>query len=71
LVDANPEPDIKWLHSYSNDIHQEMDLSHQFYQEKIDENREHRIWYIKQEQLNATRWKTSLFIKVKYLIACS
>ncbi len=73
LIDANPEPDIRWLHRYSNDINQDIDLSRQFYQEKFDndDDREDRIWYIKQEQLNATRWKTSLFIKVKYLIVCS
>jgi len=39
-----------------------MDLSRQFSQEN-----EKNIWYIEHEQLNATRWKTSLFIKVNQL----
>ncbi|CAF1021701.1 unnamed protein product [Adineta steineri] len=65
LIDSNPEPDIRWLHRYSNDIKQEIDLSRQFYQEHSDNNnnQDNRIWYIKHEQLNATRWKTNLFIK--------
>ncbi|CAF0897514.1 unnamed protein product [Adineta ricciae] len=63
MVDANPEPDIRWLHRYSNETKQEIDLSRQYSQEKLDKKREDRIWFIKHEQLNATRWKTSLFIQ--------
>jgi hypothetical protein len=56
LIDANPEPEIRWLHRIFNDV----DLTHQYSKEKEDNG----LWYIKHEQLNATRWKTSLFIKV-------
>ena len=65
MVDANPEPDIRWLHRYSNETKQEIDLSRQYSQEKLDKKREDRIWFIKHEQFNATRWKTSLFIQVR------
>ncbi len=63
LIDANPEPDIKWFHRFSDADNQEMDLSRQFSQENFNEQ-ENKIWYIQNEQLNNTRWKTSLFIKV-------
>ena len=62
LIDANPEPDIRWFHRFSDEINQEMDLSRQFSQENFDD-RGNKIWYIQNEQLNNTRWKTSLFIK--------
>ena len=67
LIDANPEPDIRWMHRFSDDINQEVDLSRQFHQGSYTNNnqrRENGVWFIKQEQLNATRWKTVLFIKV-------
>ncbi len=63
LIDANPEPDIRWLHRFPNDINEEMDLSRQFSQENFDDH-EKKNWYIQNEQLNASRWKTSLFIQV-------
>jgi len=44
-------------------MNQEIDLSRQYSQEKFDDQG-NKIWYIKHEQLNNTRWKTSLFIKV-------
>lgn len=70
MVDANPEPDIRWLHRYSNETKQEIDLSRQYSQEKLDQNRrEDRVWFIKHEQLNATRWKTSLFIQVRQCLS--
>lgn len=58
---------MRWLHRFSHDITQEIDLSRQFYRENLDHNdgrQDNEVWYIKQEQLNATSWKTSLFIKV-------
>jgi hypothetical protein len=67
FIDANPEPDIRWLHQFPDNINEEMDLSRQFYQGFDNNNNNRRdkgIWSIKQEQLNATRWKISLFIKV-------
>lgn len=64
LIDANPEPDIKWFHRFADDTHQEMDLSRQYSQENLDVKHDD-IWYIKHEQFNTTRWKTTLFIKVK------
>jgi hypothetical protein len=67
LIDGNPEPDIRWLHRFSNDINnQEMDLSRQVIQgfETSNNRRDTPIWSIKQEQINTTRWKTTLFIKV-------
>ncbi len=66
MIDANPEPDIRWIHRFTNDIHQEMDLSRQFNQGYSNNNnrRDGPIWSITQEKINATRWKTNLFIKV-------
>ena len=64
LIDSNPEPDIKWFHRFAEDSHQEMDLSRQYSQENFDV-KQNEIWYIKHEQFNTTRWKTTLFIKVK------
>ncbi len=65
LIDANPEPEIRWLHRYTNDINQEMDLSRQFNQGYYNnKRRDGPIWSITQEKINATRWKTILFIKV-------
>jgi hypothetical protein len=70
LIDANPEPDIRWIHRFTNDIHQEMDLSRQFNQGYLNHNNNNRrdgpIWSITQEKINASRWKTNLFIKVKH-----
>jgi hypothetical protein len=66
-IDANPEPDIRWLHRYPADDKQEIDLSRQFSQENFEHNPSERIWYIRKEQLNATRWKTSLFIQVTFV----
>ncbi|CAF1295776.1 unnamed protein product [Rotaria sordida] len=65
LIDANPEPDIRWLHRFTNDINQEMDLSNQLNQGFYNHNsrRENQILSITQEKINATRWKTNLFIK--------
>ncbi|CAF0853475.1 unnamed protein product [Adineta steineri] len=66
LIDANPEPDIRWLHRFTDDINQEMDLSGQFnqgYNNNNNKRRENSIWSISQEKINSTRWKTSLFIK--------
>lgn len=66
LIDANPEPDIRWIHRFTDDINQEMDLSRQFHQGfmKNSHRRDGPIWSITQEKLNATRWKTNLFIQV-------
>lgn len=64
LIDANPTPDIRWLHRYPTDVKQEIDLSRQFSQETFEHASDERVWYIKHEQLNATRWKSSLFIQV-------
>jgi hypothetical protein len=67
LIDANPEPDIRWFHRFNDDINQEMDLSRQFNQGFSNNNnnrRENPIWSITQEKINSTRWKTILFIKV-------
>lgn len=66
LIDANPEPDIRWLHRFINDINQEVDLSHEFNQGLHNHNsrKEGSILSIKQEKINATRWKTMLFIRV-------
>ncbi len=68
LIDANPEPDIRWFHQFTNDINQEMDLSRQFNQGFYNNNkrRDGPIWSITQEKINATRWKTNLFIKVNH-----
>ncbi|CAF0883547.1 unnamed protein product [Rotaria sordida] len=66
FIDTNPESDIQWLHRYTQDINKDIDLSRLFYKEYFDHNHykiDNDIWYIKQEQLNATRWKTTLFIK--------
>ncbi|CAF1613542.1 unnamed protein product [Rotaria sp. Silwood1] len=66
LIDANPKADIRWLYKSSYDIDHDKDLSQLFYREYFDHNHftiDNDIWYIKQEQLNATRWKTTLFIK--------
>ena len=63
LIDGNPEPDMKWFHRFADDFGQEIDLSRQFSQENFEE-KSNDIWYIKHEQFNNTRWKTSLFIKV-------
>jgi len=66
LIDANPEPDIRWFHQFTKDINQEMDLSRQFNQGLYNNNNNRRdspIWSITQEKINATRWKTNLFIK--------
>jgi hypothetical protein len=71
LIDANPEPDIRWFHQFTNDINQEVDLSRQFNQGVYNNNnnkRENSIWSITQEKINETRWKTSLFIKVNQMI---
>ncbi len=65
MIDANPEPDIRWFHRFTNDINQEMDLSRQFNEGFYNnKRREGPIWSITQEKINATRWKTNLFIKV-------
>ncbi|CAF3345409.1 unnamed protein product [Rotaria sp. Silwood1] len=65
LIDANPEPDIRWLHRFTNDINQEMDLSNHFHQGFYNHNsrRENLVLSITQEKINATRWKTNLFLK--------
>ncbi|CAF0747073.1 unnamed protein product [Adineta ricciae] len=64
LIDANPEPDIRWLHRFSDDINQEMDLSRQYNQGFYNNRRrDGPIWSITQEKINSTRWKTILFIK--------
>ncbi|UJR13501.1 hypothetical protein I4U23_000515 [Adineta vaga] len=63
IIDANPEPEIKWLHRYSNEMKKEIDLTRQFVQENLGKKHEEKIWFIKNEQFNATRWKTSLFIQ--------
>ncbi|CAF1172481.1 unnamed protein product [Rotaria magnacalcarata] len=64
-IDANPEPDIRWLHRFTNDMNQEVDLSHQFNQGLYNHNsrREGSLLSITQEKINATRWKTMLFIR--------
>ena len=73
LIDANPEPDIRWVHRFSDDINQEMDLSRQFKQGFPTQSarRESSMWSIEQEQINATRWRTSLFIKVNARLCLS
>lgn len=70
LIDANPEPDIRWIHRFTDDINQEMDLSRQFHQgfAKNNHRRDGPIWSITQEKLNATRWKTNLFIQVSAIL---
>ena len=68
LIDANPEPDIRWFHRLGNDINHESDLSRQLHQGSQSGHQNGRrmtpYWSIEQEQINATRWKTSLLIKV-------
>ena len=68
LIDANPEPDIRWFHRLGNDINHENDLSRQLHQGSQSDHQNGRrmtpYWFIEQEQINATRWKTSLLIKV-------
>ena len=65
LIDSNPEADIRWIHRFSDDINQEVDLSRQFNQGFYNnKRRDGPIWSITQEKMNSTRWKTNLFIKV-------
>jgi hypothetical protein len=67
VVDANPEPDIRWLHQFNNPIEQEIDLSdhsHQMMQLNQHHRRGNPTWSIYQEQINNTRWQTTLTIKV-------
>ena len=63
-IDGNPSPDIRWFHRFSNSISEEIDLSRQF---SSNSPLQTDHWFIKQEQFNATRWKTSLFIQVNTL----
>ena len=78
MIDANPEPDIRWLHRLSNDINQRFDLSRQslhessnFHQRPFENEHSNSrrgslpvTWTIEQQQINSTRWKTSLTLKV-------
>ena len=64
-VDANPQPEIRWLHRFTNAANEEIDLSRQF---SSNSPLQTDVWFIKQEQVNATRWKTSLFIQVSTLL---
>lgn len=61
FIDGNPRPDIRWFHRFSpaddDDREEEMDFSTNF----------HSINF---EQLNSTRWKTSLLINVKKRKRC-
>lgn len=64
LIDSNPEADIRWIHRFSNDINQEVDLSRQFNQGFYNnKRRDSPVWSITQEKINSTRWKTNLFIE--------
>lgn len=78
LIDGNPEPDIRWLHRLSNDdTDQIVDLTRLFHQDslnppsyhhKSDNDRPHTrrqssTWSLRHEQINATRWKTTLTVK--------
>lgn len=80
LIDGNPEPDIRWLHRLSNDdTDQIVDLTRLFHQDslnppsyhhKSDNDRPHTrrqssTWSLRHEQINATRWKTTLTVKVR------
>jgi len=75
LIDSNPEPDIRWFHRFNNDINQQIDISRQIDQGIPNGNYQHNIsvtttnrrmtptWSIEQEQINSTRWKTTLIVK--------
>ena len=77
LIDANPEPDIRWLHRFNNDINQQIDISRHIDQGIPNGNYQHNTsvsttnrrmtpsWSIEQEKINSTRWKTTLIVKVK------
>lgn len=65
LIEGNPAPDIRWYHRFSSRIDQEIDLTTEYSQLNLKRKElKNDIWFIKQEQFNATRWKTSLFIQV-------
>ena len=61
-IDANPEPKIDWFHRFMNNDQENIVLSNEFSLNST------RIINKTIEQINATRWKTILFIQVKYFI---